>query len=447
MGIIQKIRGYIMALIKQILQQKESLDGAISDDMAGNIELWAQLASGSAPWNKESPSVGLPKAIAQELADAIQEEIEVASENPTLNVAMNNLDNDASEIIQKMAINAGCLCRPVFSNGRLQHELLPLGNYIPIEYDYDKTLTHCLILKQFKEKKNEYTLVEEHKYINGNHTIELRLYESSGALKERGLKTTRMTESLTPYVEWTNVKKPFVIEFRNKGINTIDGSSLPVSLFSGAEDLIKQADEQMARIIWEQEAGKMRVFADSDLFKKRQGGTTLEQRLLKMFVQFSGEPNEKDKIKTHAPTLRTQQQIEALNEILRRIESATNIGKGTISDLQDVRQTATQFAGGKKAFYSKVDTYESELMEKYKHCAYVFAYMASAYIGVAFNDEISITFNDMSRKDPAQMKQIAMQEVSAGLLNKYEYRQMFYGEEEETAKANVPIIETGGFVI
>ena len=47
---------------------------------------------------------------------------------------------------------------------------------------------------------------------------------------------------------------------------------------------------------------------------------------------------------------------------------------------QDVRQTATQFAGGKKAFYSKVDSYEGELEKKYKAVAYVFAYMASAYL-------------------------------------------------------------------
>ena len=50
-----------------------------------------------------------------------------------------------------------------------------------------------------------------------------------------------------------------------------------------------------------------------------------------------------------------------------------NIGSGTISDLQKATQTATQFTGGKKAFYSVVDTIEAELEEKYKDCAYVFA--------------------------------------------------------------------------
>ena len=94
---------------------------------------------------------------------------------------------------------------------------------------------------------------------------------------------------------------------------------------------------------------------------------------------------------------------------------------------------------------SSTSILEGELEKKYKAVAYAFAYMASAFLGVKFDDEIKVVFNDMSRKDPQQMKLTAMQEVSAGLLDKHEYRQMFYGEDEETARANVPEQVIGGF--
>ena len=444
MSLISKIGGFILATLRRLLQEtgKEN-----SDEMTQSIELWNAIAHGKAYWNKDAPSCGIAQAIAQTIADTINEEVNVQADNPALNLAMQSLDSDASEIIQKMVITGGCLCRPVFSNGRVQHELLALGNYIPLEYDFDKTLTKCLITKSFKEGKNNFVLVEEHEFADGLHKIQNRLYsDDNGALKERGIKTTRLTENLEAEITWRNIKKPFVVEFRNPSVNMIDGSAMPVSLFAGIEKLIQEADEQFSRMTWEQEAGKMRVFADSDLFRRRQGDDGVDPKLAKMFVQFSGEVGDGNKIQTHAPTLRSEQQIQAMNEILRRIETATNIGKGTISDLQDVRQTATQFAGGKKAFYSKVDSYEGELEKKYKAVAYVFAYMASAYLGVKFDDEIKITFNDMSRKDPQQMKLTAMQEVSAGLLDKHEYRQMFYGEDEETARANVPEPQAiGGF--
>ena len=443
MNILKRIGVFLMATLQKLLAEEKK---EISDEMTQAIELWNGIARGKASWNKDAPSCGIAQAIAQTIADTIQEELDVESVNPILNNAMRSLDSDINEVVQKMVITGGCLCRPVFSNGRLQHELLSLGNYIPLEYDFDKTLTKCLITKNFKEGKSNFVLVEEHEFLDGLHKIQNRLYlDDNGTLKERGIKTTRLTENLEAEITWSNIEKPFVVEFRNPSVNTIDGSAMPVSLFAGIEKLIQEADEQFSRMTWEQEAGKMRVFADSDLFRRRQGDEGVDPKLAKMFVQFSGEVGDGNKIQTHAPQLRSDQQILAMNEILRRIETATNIGKGTISDLQDVRQTATQFAGGKKAFYSKIDTYEGELEKKYKAVAYVFAYMASAFLGVKFDDEIKIVFNDMSRKDPQQMKLTAMQEVSAGLLDKHEYRQMFYGEDEETARANVPEQVIGGF--
>lgn len=200
---------------------------------------------------------------------------------------------------------------------------------------------------------------------------------------------------------------------------------------------------------WEQEGGELKVFADIDLFRNRQGhngkpeNIKLDTHLQKLFVKLNGDGTETgQKIVTHSPALRTEQQKAAFQEILKRIEQKCNVGKGTLSDIKNVQQTATQFIGGKKAFYSIVDTFESELEQKYRHCAYVFAYMAGAYLGVPFDDEIAIEFNDMARKDPMQMKQIAMQEVSAGLMNKWEYRVQFYGETEEEAQANTPVQET-----
>ena len=133
--------------------------------------------------------------------------MDVESVNPILNQAMVILDSDINEIVQKMVITGGCLCRPVFSNGRLQHELLALGNYIPLEYDFDKTLTKCLITKNFKENKNSFVLVEEHEFVDGLHKIQNRLYlDDNGTLKERGIKTTRLTENLESEITWSNVK-------------------------------------------------------------------------------------------------------------------------------------------------------------------------------------------------------------------------------------------------
>ena len=45
-----------------------------------------------------------------------------------------------------------------------------------------------------------------------------------------------------------------------------------------------------------------------------------------------------------------------------------------------------------------------------------------------------------------QMKQIAMQEVTQGIKDKYEYRMEFFGEDEATARAKTPeqVVNTFG---
>jgi hypothetical protein len=130
--------------------------------------------------------------------------------------------------------------------------------------------------------------------------------------------------------------------------------------------------------------------------------------------------------------------------VLKRIEQTINLGKGTISDAEQVQQTATQYSGGRQELYAIVDEIEDEIAAKYAEAAEVFAYMAGAYQvkgaprpGEA--DLYTIKWNDdQTRKDIIQSKQIAMQEISAGVLNKWEYRRDYYGEDEETAKALVP---------
>ena len=112
---------------------------------------------------------------------------------------------------------------------------------------------------------------------------------------------------------------------------------------------------------------------------------------------------------------------------------------------------ATQYTGGKKTLYSMVDSIESELEEKYRHLAYVFAVMLDYYKLSSFNDVIKIAYNDSSRKDPDKMRQIAQTELGLGIISVPEYRMQFFGEDKETAEQNTPVPsatnDIGGFTL
>lgn len=449
----EKVRAWFMNLFS--LYKVEEITGVTScvgATMKERIDLWADIFGHCATWNDQYPSCGVLESIYGAIANAVGEEIKISTDNETTLPVLEKLDRDAFALVAYMVGLGASICRPVFSNGRIQYEIIPLGNYLPTSYDFDGTMTGCIISRKIEEGKNNYLLCEVHKYENKVHYVETKLYRvKEGGLSVIPLTSLSQTKGLTESYVWQGVDMPMVVEFRNKGVNKIDGTKVPTAMIAGAEKLIELADKQFYRINWEQEGGEMKVFADADLFRPVQGKDNKEVRadygkdLQRLFVKINGDVNQNQKLITHAPTLRTVDQSLALQEIFKRIEQSCNVGRGTISDLEQVQQTATQFTGGKKAFYSVVDTIESELEEKYRACAYVFAYMASAYMGVKFDPEIKVEYNDMVRKDPAQMKQIAMQEKSAGLLNAWEYRAQFYGETEEEAKANVPVVTYDNF--
>ena len=449
----EKIRGLFMNILQLFstatIKDVTGLDTNISANMYKAIGLWESMISGNAPWNEKAPPCGVLEQISGRLSMLVSREIGLEVDNQAILDVMTHINKNVDKIVDYITLLGSCIIRPIFSNGKLQYEIIPLGNYLPISYDFDGTLTGALILKEIINGSKKWLLTEEHSYIGTMHSVKCRLYSNNGALRETSLSNCPQTAELTPEYTWLEVKQPMIIEFRNHAINKIDGSNVPVAIIAGAEELIKNADEQFERMNWEQKGGELRVWADRDMFMKRQKrngetvGVKMTSELNRLVVQIEGDGSTDGKrIVEHSPQLRTTQQNEMLQQIFRRIELTCNLGKGTISDMESVQQTATQYSGGRQELYAIVDKIEDEIEVKYHHCATVLAHMASAYKLGANNSEIKVTWNDdQTRKDVSAAKVMAINEVNAGIRNKWEYRRDFFGEDEAQAKANTPAMD------
>lgn len=425
----------------------------LSDDMQKKLCMWLQIQKGEADWNSENPPSGVVASIVGAIADPVYEEMKIESENEELKKLMNDVHSHSPELVGNDVCVGSSIIRPIFSNNKVQYEIIKNGFYIPTAYDMDGTLTGCVILKKIQDGKKQFMLVEKHSFDSPIHIVEESIYRiQNGNFRKASLEDCSQTEGMEEAYSWENVELPMIVEFRNPRQNTIDDSALPIALYGGHENLIEDCDRQYNEINWEQIAGRTRIFADEDLFRDYQGAdgkrhkVFLPEALQKLVIKLHGNGTAEEKIQTHSPTLRTEQQISAYQQILREIENVCRIGKGTLSNLEEQIMTATQFKGGKAVLYNTVNTFESEFEKKYKHLAYIFAYMLSAYQSVPFNPDISIIYDDSDRKDATMEKQSDLMEVNAGLMQKWEYRMKHYGEDEETAKQNVPEQISGGFV-
>lgn len=453
----ERVRGFFMTLLSMFRTYKiEQLTGVhtnISQEMYDHIDLWARMASGNAPWNGEAKPCGVLDQIAGRLNMLIGRELGLEVPNEAIREPMEHLNHNVDVIVEYIALLGGCIVRPLYANGKLQYEAVPLGHYLPFRYDFDGTLTGAIILKKIIDGEKHFILTETHDFDGTNHFVRCKLYrQESSVLREVTLQSCNQTQDLTPEYVWKNCQRPMIVEFRNRAINKIDGSRVPVAMIAGVENIIEKADKQFERMDWEQRGGEKRIFADRDMFAKRRGFydnkdgdvhaevTPITGDLNRLIVKVDGDGSANgEKIHEYSPELRTAQQNEYLQQIFRRIELSINIGKGSISDLESVQQTATQYSGGRQDLYAIVDKIEDEITVKYQKCADVFAYMAAAWNLGPDDSEIVIKWNDdETRKDITAAKQVAMQEISAGVKNKWEYRKEFYGEDEATAKANTP---------
>lgn len=423
---------------KQPLEQLIGLDCGIGEDMLQAIYLWNDIFKGNAPWNNKDPSCGIVDCISGILSSTIGEELLVSSDNAELSGIVNFLNENSYKIVEQTAVIGGTLLRPIFEDDTVAVEILPLGNYIPLKYNSKGLLVKCNIFKPITIKKDRYVLKEQHSYIKKTHTIETKLFKITGTVhKEVSLSTLDATADISPLVIWENVDFPFIVEVRNRKINKVDGSNVPVSLISGLEHLIKQADEQWGRMVWEQKAGKLKLHVHEDLLLKDENGKVrVDDEIKDLFVKFDSGSEDGSMWAVFNPGFRTAEQDLFLQQILRRIEVSSGIGKGSLSDMQDIKMTATQYTGGKKMFFSTIDTMENEIAQKYKQVAKVITYMLNAINGTNDTDEITVTYNDITRQDVMTIKQVDMQEVGLGLLSEWEYRVKHYGEDEATAKAN-----------
>lgn len=452
----EKIRGFFMNILNYFHTYKiEELTGVetnITGEMYKKIMLWADIMNDHAPWHTEAKPCGILPQIAGRLNYFVTREIGLDVENEAIKKPMKHLNANIGKVVEYITFTGAGLLRPIYAANKLQYEIIPLGNYLPTKYDFDGTLTGAIILKQIITTKKAFIHCEIHDFDGISHKVTNKLYENTyGNLRQVPLTACEQTAEITPEYTWNNCGRPMIIEYRSSVTNKIDGSNVPVALINDAVDLIEKADRQFARMDWEQEAGEKRIFADRDMFTKRtsrngETDTVVMSKSLNKLIQKIDGDGSGEKIHEYSPELRTTAQNEYLQQVFRRIELTLNVGKGTVSDAESVQQTATQYSGGRQELFAIVDKIEDEIAAKYEDTALVFAYMAAAYgmqdapAGNAKPEELyTIKWNDdQTRKDIQQAKQTALQEISAGVLNKWEYRRDFYGEDEAAAKANVP---------
>lgn len=340
---------------------------------------------------------------------------------------------------------------------QFEFDFTQADSFYPLAFNASGQITQAAFLQTQVEKDVIYRRLEYHKWQNNTVTIVNKAFKSSnnqtqveGGGVDLGhevpLSSVDAWKDLRETVTITNVQKPLFAYFKMPEANTVDTSSpLGVSGYSRAVDLIKDADMQYSRLLWEYEAGEMAIDIDRDALKleqdsKKQEHTVPNRMQARLFRKV--DLGESDTYVPFAPALRDTSFIQGLNTILMRIEDVTGLSRGTLSDAASEARTATELKILKQRSYQTNADIQQAIEDALKDVIYIMnAYCDLYKITKEGKYDVSFEWDDsiITDVDTELGKQMTL--LNAGLTSKKEVRMWYFGETERQAEQALLAIE------
>lgn len=463
-NIFNKVVGFMSNFFNSGTSTEEQTRSLVSSEMSNAIEGWMNLYIGQAPWlAKNKQSLGLPAAVASEIARLVTLEMKVEVKCP----AKLKEDGTTEEIVGAMTERAEYLNKqlePFIENIRLYCEYACAGgglmikpyvvdetiaidcvqatDFLPLTFNSRGKITASDFAEHKKQGSHFYHRVERHEFKNGINTVTNKAYRSS-SITDRGTEVNLAEvpewAELSPKQDIANTNQPLFAYFRIPLGNTIDPTSpLGVSVYARATNLIEDADKQYQRFLWEFEGGELAIEASKEMFPTDKKGKPIipegKERLFRPNELDASAPGN-ELIKTFSPALREVALKSGLNTILQKIEFNTGLAYGTLSDPQTVDKTATEIKTSKQRSYSTITDIQRALQAAIEDLVYAMDVYATLYnLAPQGEYEVNCVWDDSIIVDAEAERSRDMNEVRMGLMQKWEYRVKWYGEDEATAK-------------
>lgn len=447
-----KIKQFIGKVVSKLIykndiQKELNIDIGISDDMQRAIELWALLYEDKAPWkNEEIQTLNLPSAIASEIARLVTVEFE--SEvigNEYLNKQYQTAIKDIRRYVEYACAKGGLIFKPYVNGDCIEVDFVQADKFLPTAYNSRGEITGVVFIEFNKVGNKIYTRLEHHNLTDEGYYINNLVYEKDSNSSEQSLGRR---VPITIVDDWAdleesllikNIDKPLFSYFKIPIANTIDTiSPLGVSIYSRVIDLIKEADKQYSRILWEFEGSELAVDVDSSVFKVNTKGQ-LEIPKGRERLYRTLNLSEEDKWNVFSPEIRDTSLFNGLNNILKKIEFNCGLAYGTLSDLQETDKTATEIKASKQRSYSTVKDIQNNLENALIDLVSVMDIVSKIYkLSNNTSYDMSFNFDDSLILDKDLELASMLGDVSAGILRPEIYLAKKYGVSEEEALKMMP---------
>lgn len=239
--------------------------------------------------------------------------------------------------------------------------------------------------------------------------------------------------------------------FKVAAANNVDvDSPMGISVFHKALKVIKQADMQYSRLLWEFEGSELAIDVDPLALRPQKpdaksGYGEVKYELPKLNDRlFRGVNLDEDHYSVFSPTIRDSALLNGLNRLLMMIEDLSGLSRGTLSDAPLEARTATELRILRQRTYATIADNQAALERCLRDVVRAMDKYATIYnLAPAGDYEVSFEWDDSILTDRAQEMTEQLELLSQGILGKAEVRQWYTGETEAQAKAAIKAIQDG----
>lgn len=453
----ERIKEFIGKVVRRLFPVnsiEKALGVEIDQDtlMSQAITLWANLYENKPPWLSSTVStMGLPASISNEIARLVTLELksEVTGDSQRakyLNEQYQKVIKSIRQYTEYACAKGGLVFKPYLDGGDINVEYVQADYFYPVKYGSDGTITAAAFVEQKQVGDKTYTRLEYHDFDGTKERIVNKAFVSSmkdSLGNEIALTTVDEWKDLEPAANVENIDRPMFAYFKIPIANNVDTySPLGQSVFGRAIDLIREADKQYSRGLWEFESAERAVDIDITAFKRDDKGNPIvpegKERLFRTLDAETGGANPGTFYESFSPDIRDESHQRGLNKLLRLIEFNCGLAYGTISDPEQEAKTATEVKQSRQRSYSTVSDIQKSLQSALEHLVYIMDAYAEIYNLSAKGDyDTSFAWDDSIVVDAEAERLRDLQEMRDGIMSKVEYRMKWYGEDEETAKAKI----------
>ncbi len=408
-----------------------------SADMGGGAES-ARRAEVLKAWRAEKSGdgrgVGLIHTVCREVASVACAEMRAVTGNEEVAHALKGLAPAlGGAVMSVLGVGEGMF--RLYPRGEGEEASVGVEFLLPDQYEVtarDESGRACGVkfFEQVREGEKTYCHIEEHGKRGGDVYISHRLTEVGGGSAARAVPLSRLERfaSLTPTVVLEGVPFGMFYEWKLCG----DGREVGEALWERAKGLIRDADRQYDRMLWEYEGGELAIDASEDAFRvDRRGVVQLpkgKERLYRMNL-LDGAGTDGELMKVFAPKLRDEAMIRGLNRILMLIEDAIGLSRGTLADPSEVARSATEVKAMRQRTHLTAQGIRGQMKVIWDAiCARAFVLLTLSGINVKEEEMPVLCLGDGVLGSGEEDRAADREDVGAGIMTREEYRARWYGE-------------------